>query len=169
MTKPYYTAGLNCPKDGCKGKCKTADSRGYKKASEVRRIRECRVCGYRFATIEGMTVRGDLYVVKRDGTSEPFDRIKLTQSIRVACAKRHITEERFKLMVDRICNLLDIWDVVYEQRARKGHYIRVSYAKIAQLVMDSLKELDVISWIRYVSVFKRFHHPDDFGDLIDTI
>ncbi|RMF29379.1 MAG: transcriptional repressor NrdR [Chloroflexi bacterium] len=113
----------------------TRDARGG-----VRRRRECRACGRRFSTMERPLLA--LRVVKRDGRREAFDREKLLRGIRIACAKRPVATEAIEGLVDRI-----------EARLERMGRAEVDARVIGDLVIEGLKELDKVAYIRYAIVY----------------
>ncbi len=106
----------------------------------IRRRRECRTCGRRFSTMERPLLA--LRVVKRDGRREAFDREKLLRGIRIACAKRPVATEAIEGLVDRI-----------EARLERMGRAEVDARVIGDLVIEGLKELDKVAYIRYAIVY----------------
>ena len=106
----------------------------------IRRRRECRACGRRFSTMERPLLA--LRVVKRDGRREAFDREKLLRGIRIACAKRPVATEAIEGLVDRI-----------EARLERMGRAEVDARVIGDLVIEGLKELDKVAYIRYAIVY----------------
>ena len=137
---------MRCPKCGSDDD-KVLDSRTVRDGAAIRRRRECVGCGYRFTTHEEID-RDEVTVVKRDGTREPFSRAKLEKGVRVACQKRPVSE-------DQVQNLLD--EVVV---ALEGE--EVPAARIGELVMERLHNLDEVAYIRVASVYRRFTAVEDF-------
>lgn len=109
-------------------------------AETIRRRRECFNCGKRFTTYEH--VAPALMVVKRDGRREPWDRNKLAEGIRIACAKRPIPSERLEGLVDQI-----------ESKVISSGRSEVKSEYIGQLVLEGLKELDPVAYIRFGIVY----------------
>jgi transcriptional repressor NrdR len=133
------------------------DSRPTEDASAIRRRRFCGNCGQRFTTIERVQLR-ELTVVKSDGRRVPFDRDKLARSIRIALRKRPIQEER----VERIVN------GVVRQLEASGES-DVPSKQIGELVMDTLKELDPVAYVRFASVYRNFREAKDFEEFVGTL
>lgn len=137
------------------------DSRPSEDHAAIRRRRSCPACGARFTTFERVQLR-ELTVIKRDGRRVPFDRDKLTKSIGVALRKRDVSEERVDQLVSSIVRVLE-----NESEAEP------SSQKIGQLVMEGLKNIDSVAYIRYASVYRDFREAKDFhrvlGELADTI
>lgn len=137
---------MKCPKCG-NDDDKVLDSRAAKDGAAIRRRRECMKCGYRFTTHEEID-RDDLFVVKRDGRREPFNREKLEKSIRIACQKRPIAEAKVRDLIASVVGALEGEEVETE--------------KIGQLVMERLHSLDEVAYIRFASVYRRFTDVNQF-------
>jgi transcriptional repressor NrdR len=120
----------------------------------IRRRRECARCGQRFTTYERLAPVS-LLVVKRDGRREPFDREKLYSGIYKACAKRPISDEQVQEAVGRIEN-----DLYARGKAE------VESQVIGQMVMDQLRDLDDVAYVRFASVYRRFK---DVNGLVEEI
>jgi len=133
------------------------DSRPAEDGSAIRRRRFCPNCGQRFTTVERTQLR-ELTVIKRDGRRVPFDRDKLARSIRVALRKRPIQEER----VERIVNSL------VRQLEASGES-DIASKQIGELVMDTLKELDPVAYVRFASVYRDFREAKDFEDFVGSL
>ncbi len=126
------------------------DSRPTEDNQAIRRRRFCDGCKQRFTTIERTQLR-ELTVVKSDGRRVPFDRDKLARSIRIALRKRPIQEER----VERIVN------GIVRQMESSGDN-DVASKQIGELVMDTLKEVDPVAYVRFASVYRDFREAKDF-------
>lgn len=133
------------------------DSRPTEDHSAIRRRRVCPDCGGRFTTFERVQLR-ELVVVKRSGRKTPFDRDKLARSIEVALRKRPVEAER----VERLIN------GVVRQLESQGEG-EVTSEEIGSLVMDALKSLDDIAYVRFASVYRNFREAREFGKLIDEL
>ncbi|PIR54638.1 transcriptional regulator NrdR [Candidatus Peregrinibacteria bacterium CG10_big_fil_rev_8_21_14_0_10_36_19] len=144
-----------CPK--CKNRdTKVLDSRetdGYK---AVRRRRECETCEYRFTTFERIETNKFL-VVKRDGVRENYDREKLEKGIWIACQKRKVTEQQISSMLDE---LEEAWSALGKE---------VSSKVIGDNVMDALKDIDEVAYIRFVSVCRQFKDLESFKKELDSL
>jgi transcriptional repressor NrdR len=116
----------------------------------VRRRRECVECGRSFTTYEQVEER-PLLVVKRDGSSQPFDRIKLMKSIQLPCAKRPITGSEIEEMVGAIEDALGGQNVD-----------EVESNRIGELIMEQLRTRDYVAYVRYASVYRNFQDLDEF-------
>jgi len=125
------------------------DSRPSEDGASIRRRRQCEDCGARFTTFERVQLR-DLTVVKKNGEREPFDRSKLERSIAIACRKRDVPAER----IDRLITSI--------QRQLETRGDEVTTSQIGEAVMDGLKAIDHVAYIRFASVYKNFDAAADF-------
>ena len=132
------------------------DSRPSEDGAAIRRRRQCEACGARFTTFERIQLR-DLTVVKKDGEREPFDREKLARSIAIACRKRDIPAERLDRLVSSIQRQLET----------RGDEVKAS--EIGEAVMDGLRALDHVAYIRFASVYKDFSEPGDFAEIAGAV
>ena len=132
------------------------DSRPSEDGTSIRRRRECAGCGARFTTFERVQLR-ELTVVKKDGKREPFDRAKLERAIGHACRKRDIDAARIAQLVSGI------------QRQLETRGDEVSTDDIGQAVMDGLKALDHVAYIRFASVYKDFSEAGDFAEIAEAV
>jgi transcriptional repressor NrdR len=146
---------MRCPKCGSRDD-KVIDSRQSRDSSSIRRRRECLSCGYRFTTYEEIE-RSDLRVVKRDRTHEPFDRRKLAASIAKALEKRSISLVTLEQLVD---------DIVHELETSGREVIS---ADIGTKVLEKLRGIDEVAYLRYASVHQRFQNVDQFADAIQSL
>jgi transcriptional repressor NrdR len=146
---------MRCPKCGSRDD-KVIDSRQSRDASSIRRRRECLTCKYRFTTYEEIE-RSDLRVVKRNRTHEPFDRRKLAASIAKAFEKRSTSLLTLEDMVEEIVHEL-------ETGGRE-----VISSVIGAKVLEKLRALDEVAYLRYASVYQRFEDVDQFVDAIHTL
>src|ERR1051325_5126576 len=140
---------MRCPKCGCQDD-KVIDSRASREGATIRRRRECLKCGYRFTTYEEIE-RGGLFVIKRDGRREEFSKEKLLAGVKKACQKRPISPKVTEDLVERIVN--DVTDK-YE-REGPGEVI-------GKLVMEGLRQIDEVAYVRFASVYRRFQEATDF-------
>jgi transcriptional repressor NrdR len=131
------------------------DSRPTDDSSSIRRRRVCPDCGGRFTTFERVQLR-ELTVVKKSGRRAPFDRDKLARSVQVALRKRPVDPER----VDRMLNGL------VRQLENQGES-EIPSETIGELVMQGLKTLDEVAYVRFASVYRNFREARDFGPLLD--
>ena len=129
---------------------KVIDSRTIQTGNCIRRRRECLNCSFRFTTYEYIA-NTPIKVVKKNGTREEFDRQKLQHSFNVACNKRPVSEE---MILDSIKNI--------EEKFSSLSNVEVYSSEIGELVMEELKKLDKISFIRYASVYRDFKDIGEF-------
>lgn len=144
---------MKCPKCGTDDD-KVLDSRSAREGAAIRRRRECLTCGNRFTTYEEID-RDEVQVVKRDGTRQTFDRMKVDKAIRHACGKRPVTDEQIRTMIDHVVANLE------------GD--EVSSDKIAELVMTELHKVDEVAYIRFASVYRQFTDVAQFLSAITEI
>ena len=140
---------MRCPKCGCQDD-KVIDSRASREGATIRRRRECVGCGHRFTTYEEVEHTG-LLVLKRDGRREEFSKEKLLSGLKKACQKRPISPKVIEDLVERIVN--EITDK-YERE--------VPADVIGQLVMEGLRAIDDVAYVRFASVYRRFQEATDF-------
>lgn len=133
------------------------DSRPTEDSSSIRRRRVCPDCGGRFTTFERVQLR-ELTVVKKTGRRVPFDRDKLTRSINVALRKRPVEPERVERLVNGIVRQLE-----------SSGETDISSDDIGKIVMEGLKGLDTVAYVRFASVYRDFSDAKDFGTLADEL
>jgi transcriptional repressor NrdR len=133
------------------------DSRPTDDSSAIRRRRICPDCGGRFTTFERVQLR-ELVLVKRNGRRVPFDRDKLQRSIDVALRKRPVEPERVERMINGIVRQLE--------SLGDGE---VTSEQVGELVMDGLKGLDDVAYVRFASVYKNFREARDFEELLGSL
>jgi len=133
------------------------DSRPTEDSSSIRRRRVCPDCGGRFTTFERVQLR-ELTVVKKTGRRVPFDRDKLTRSINVALRKRPVEAERVERLVNGIVRKLESYGET-----------DISSDDIGKIVMEGLKGLDTVAYVRFASVYRDFSDAKDFGTLADEL
>jgi len=129
---------------------KVIDSRAAEKGDVIRRRRECESCTRRFTTYERVE---DVLptVVKKDGRREPFDRQKLVRGLRIACNKRPVSIERIELAADAI-----------EREAQESERREITASELGDRVMNHLRELDEVAYVRFASVYRSFRDIDQF-------
>jgi transcriptional repressor NrdR len=140
---------MRCPKCGCQDD-KVIDSRASREGATIRRRRQCVGCGYRFTTYEEIE-RGGLVVIKRDGRREEFSKDKLISGIKKACQKRPVSPKAIEDLVEGIVN--EVTDK-YERE--------VPGEVIGRLVMQGLRQIDEVAYVRFASVYRRFQEATDF-------
>ena len=129
---------------------KVIDSRTIQTGNCIRRRRECLNCSFRFTTYEYIA-NTPIKVVKKNGSREEFDRQKLQNSFNIACNKRPVSEE---MILDSIKNI--------EEKISSLSNVEVFSSEIGELVMDELKRLDKIAFVRYASVYRDFKDIGEF-------
>ena len=126
------------------------DSRASREGATIRRRRECIGCNYRFTTYEEIE-RGGLFVVKRDGRREEFSKEKLFSGVKKACQKRPVSPKAIEDLVENVVN--EVTDK-YERE--------VPAEVIGKQVMDGLRQIDEVAYVRFASVYRRFQEATDF-------
>jgi transcriptional repressor NrdR len=133
------------------------DSRPTEDGNAIRRRRQCEACGARFTTFERVQLR-ELTIVKSEGKREPFEREKLERSIMIACRKRPITQEQIGQLATGI-----------QRQIETSGDSEITTAGIGALVMEGLKGLDSVAYIRFASVYKDFTEAQDFEDFAGSV
>ena len=133
------------------------DSRPADDGGSIRRRRLCASCGQRFTTVERVQLR-ELTVAKADGRRVPFDRDKLARSIRIAMRKRPVDDERIERIVNGIVRQLEA----------SGEN-EVASHQIGELVMETLKEVDAVAYVRFASVYRDFREARDFEAFLGSL
>ncbi|MBD3690253.1 transcriptional repressor NrdR [Nanchangia anserum] len=130
------------------------DSRSAEEGNAIRRRRECLACHMRFTTIEtaALTVR------KRSGVVEPFSRIKVAAGVRKACQGRPVTDDDLQVLVGRV-----------EESLRETGKSQIDTQAIGRAILEPLKALDVVAYLRFASVYSCFQGLDDFQAEIDAL
>lgn len=140
---------MKCPFCGYE-EDKVVDSRSVQEGLGVRRRRECLKCKERFTTYEYIE-KVELMVLKNDGRQEPFDRGKLIEGIRLACKKRPIGAKKIEALVDEI-----------EKRLYSLSKGEVTSKQIGEVVMDILRDVDEVAYVRFASVYRKFQDKAQF-------
>ncbi len=123
----------------------------------VRRRRECLKCKKRFTTYEKIE-RGDLYIIKKEGRREKFDRAKLESGIEKAFEKRPVSRDKIQKMINEI-----------EEQIRKRGKKEIKSSIIGDLVSKKIKKLDKVAYIRFASVYRDFEDIKDFRNVLNDI
>jgi transcriptional repressor NrdR len=147
---------MRCPYCGT-ADTQVKDSRPAEDDTVIRRRRSCDACGGRFTTFERVQLR-ELTVVKKSGRRVPFDREKLARSVSVALRKRSVDPERVDRMVNGIVRQLE-----------SSGDSEVASEKIGTLVMEGLKNLDEVAYVRFASVYRNFSNTEDFKDVLGEL
>jgi transcriptional repressor NrdR len=147
---------MRCPY--CAGdNTQVKDSRPTEEHAAIRRRRVCEDCGGRFTTFERVQLR-DLLVVKRSGRKVAFDRDKLSRSIELALRKRLVDPDRIERLVSGLVRQLE-----------STGEAEITSTAIGALVMDALRQLDPVAYVRFASVYRDFRNASDFKDVLDEI
>ena len=147
---------MRCP--FCSNKeTQVRDSRPSEDNSTIRRRRVCPGCGGRFTTFERVQLR-ELYVLKRTGQKVVFDRDKLMRSVQVATRKRPVDIDKLEQMVSGIVRQLE----------NRGDAI-IGSELIGTLIMEGLRQIDDVSYVRFASVYKDFREAKDFEEFLEEI
>jgi transcriptional repressor NrdR len=147
---------MRCPK--CTSiEDKVIDSRISKEGTTIRRRRECLECGHRFTTTE-TSVRDGMVVIKRDGRREEFDREKLVRAVRAACHKRPVDVEQITMLVE---DVIDAIEARFESQ--------IPSEAIGEGVMQRLRHIDQVAYVRYASVYKEFRDVSEFVSEIGAL
>ncbi len=147
---------MRCPKCGCNDD-KVIDSRGVKDGFGIRRRRECTACSYRFTTLESVSPE-ELKVVKRDGSREEFDPQKLRCGIDRACYKRNVSFGEIDRIVGEVSSSL-----------QRDFNKEVPSAEIGRRVMEVLRQVDEVAFVRFASVYRKFTDAADFIEEIKEL
>tara|TARA_Y100001970_G_scaffold287888_1_gene413667 strand:- start:692 stop:1150 length:459 start_codon:yes stop_codon:yes gene_type:complete len=139
-----------------KGETSVVDSRPAEDGTSIRRRRLC-TCGERFTTFERVQYR-EIIVVKKNGRKSPFDRDKLSKSIYIALKKRPIDTDTIEKFITKISRSL-------EELGQN----EISSNTIGTMVMDALKNLDPVAYVRFASVYRNFREEKDFVTFVDRI
>ena len=144
---------MRCPYCG-NDDTQVKDSRPTEDSNAIRRRRICNACGGRFTTFERVQLR-ELLVVKKSGRKVPFDRDKLTRSVGTALRKRDVEPERVERMISGVVRQLESLGEA-----------EVTSDQIGEFVMEGLKGLDNVAFVRFASVYKNFSKADDFSSFL---
>ncbi len=133
------------------------DSRPTEDGASIRRRRQCEDCGARFTTFERVQLR-ELTIVKSENRRESFDRSKLERSIAIACRKRPVPQERIERLASSI-----------QRQLETSGESEMASSRIGEMVMEGLKALDPVAYIRFASVYKDFREAKDFEDFAGAV
>lgn len=136
---------------------KVVDSRPTDEGTSIRRRRECLKCGKRFTTYETVE-RLPLMLIKRDGTREPYSRDKLLSGVMKACEKRPVPQQRLEQLVDQV-----------EQKLFGTLESEVSSKTIGEMVMEELREIDEVAYVRFASVYRQFKDINTFMEELTNL
>ncbi len=144
---------MRCPSCGSLD-TQVKDSRPTEDSAAIRRRRVCLTCNFRFTTFERVQLR-ELTVIKRNGRRVPFDRDKLMRSLQIALRKRPVTPDQIEQMVSKIVRELE----------SQGES-EISSETIGETVMEHLRALDDVAYVRFASVYRNFREPKDFEEAL---
>ena len=133
------------------------DSRPAEDNASIRRRRQCEGCGARFTTFERVQLR-EILVVKSNAAREAFDRAKIEQSVTLACRKRNVAQERIDRLVSGI-----------QRQVETLGETEVTAQAIGEMVMDGLRQLDSVAYIRFASVYRDFSEARDFEEFASNV
>lgn len=145
---------MKCPSCGFEN-TKVVDSRVSESGSSIRRRRECEKCEFRFTTFE-KSQTNSLMVHKKDGSTEPYDREKIEKAVLIACGKRRVSLAKIR---ERLSELEERWSSKKEIKA----------SSIGEDVVEMLRGLDEIAFIRFASVYKQFKDVETFKKELEKI
>jgi len=147
---------MRCPFCGSED-TQVKDSRPAEDNAAIRRRRACPSCASRFTTFERVQLR-EITVLKTDGRRVPFDREKLARSIRVALRKRPVEEEQIERLVNGI-----------QRRLETEAENEVTSRQIGEIVMETLRAVDQVAYVRFASVYRNFNEAKDFRDFLGKL
>ncbi|MFC3298921.1 transcriptional repressor NrdR [Arthrobacter agilis] len=133
---------------------RVVDSRLADDGSAIRRRRQCPECGRRFSTVETTS----LSVIKRSGAGEPFSRSKIINGVRKACQGRPVTEDDLALLAQEV-----------EETVRASGVAEIDAHEVGLAILQPLRKLDQIAYLRFASVYQGFESLEDFEEAIDTL
>ena len=131
---------------------KVIDSRSNNEGFSIRRRRECLACNRRFTTYEHVE-QSNIKVVKKDGGREPFDADKIREGLEKACWKRPISDDQIRGLIE-----------VVEREVHDRYDSEVASDKIGELIMEHLRHVDQVAYVRFASVYRQFEDVHDFVD-----
>jgi transcriptional repressor NrdR len=147
---------MKCPFCGCLEN-KVINSRLTGDETSIRRRRECDGCGARFTTYEHVE-KAPLFVIKRDGTRQAFDREKIVSGLMRACEKRPVAFEKIQDLVGRV-----------ERELTAGVESEVSSLRIGEMVLQGLRSLDEVAYVRFASVYRQFRDVSEFSEEVRAL
>ncbi|ACJ75962.1 transcriptional regulator NrdR [Thermosipho africanus H17ap60334] len=147
---------MKCPYCG-NDETRVLDSRVDSSGMTIRRRRECLKCKGRFTTYERYEF-GPVFVIKKDGRREKFDRSKILSGIMKACEKTNVTLEEMEKLVDDVVNQI-----------QKTGNLEISSLEIGKLVMEGLKKINEVAYVRFASVYKDFREIDQFLEVVKEL
>ena len=144
---------LNCESEDSK----VVDSRSVQQGTSIRRRRECNECLFRFTTYEYI-LTNPVMVIKKSGDREEYDRKKLEKSFHLACKKRPISVDKIQIAIQNI-----------EEKISNISNIEIEAQQVGELVMEELKNIDKVAFIRFASVYREFKDIGEFQAQIEDL
>ena len=144
---------LNCASEDSK----VVDSRSVKQSTSIRRRRECTECLFRFTTYEYI-LTNPVMVIKKSGDREEYDRKKLEKSFHLACKKRPISADKIQIAIQNV-----------EEKISNISNIEIDAHQVGGLVMEELKQIDKVAFIRFASVYREFKDIGEFQAQIEDL
>lgn len=139
------------------GDSQVKDSRPTEDNTAIRRRRQCEGCGARFTTFERVQLR-EVTIIKSGDRRETFDRGKIEQSVSLACRKRNVAQERIDQLVSGI-----------QRQIETLGEAEIESSRIGEMVMDGLRQMDSVAYIRFASVYRDFSEARDFEEFASTV
>jgi len=144
---------LNCESEDSK----VVDSRSVQQGTSIRRRRECNECLFRFTTYEYI-LTNPVMVIKKTGDREEYDRKKIEKSFHLACKKRPISEDKIQIAIQNV-----------EEKISNISNIEIDAHQVGGLVMEELKQIDKVAFIRFASVYREFKDIGEFQAQIEDL
>ena len=144
---------LNCENEDSK----VVDSRSVQQGTSIRRRRECNKCSFRFTTYEYI-LTNPVMVIKKTGDREEYDRKKLEKSFHIACNKRPVSEDKIQAGIQNV-----------EEKISDISNIEIEAHQVGELVMEELKNIDKVAFIRFASVYREFKDIGEFKTQIEDL
>ena len=144
---------LNCESEDSK----VVDSRSVQQGASIRRRRECNKCLFRFTTYEYI-LTNPVMVIKKTGDREEYDRNKIEKSFHIACNKRPVSEDKIQIAIQNV-----------EEEINNISNIEIEAHKVGELVMEELKNIDKVAFIRFASVYRDFKDLGEFQAQIEDL
>ena len=136
---------------------KVVDSRSVQQGTSIRRRRECNECLFRFTTYEYI-LTNPVMVIKKSGNREEYDRKKLEKSFHIACNKRPVSEDKIQIAIQNV-----------EEKISNISNIEIERHQVGELVMEELKNIDKVAFIRFASVYREFQDIGEFQAQIEDL
>jgi len=147
---------MKCP--NCESEdSKVIDSRSVRQGTSIRRRRECNECSFRFTTYEYI-LTNPVMVIKKTGDREEYDRKKLESSFHIACNKRPVSEDKIQIAIQNV-----------EEKISDISNIEIEAHQVGELVMEELKDIDKVAFIRFASVYREFKDIGEFQSQIEDL